>query len=105
MVNALEGVKVIEVGGAASMPLAGMLMASWGAEVIHVEPPGKGDLARMMSHRLSAWTQYSEKLKFSTIRLNCQKHRRKLNRRHRNLVSTRKIFSSNWVMRIRQFLK
>lgn len=61
MVTALEGVKVIEVGGAAAMPLSGMLMASWGAEVIHVEPPGgEGDLARMMSHRLSAWTQYSE---------------------------------------------
>lgn len=60
MITAMEGVKVIETGGAAAMPLAGMLMASWGAEVIHVEPPGEGDLARMMSHRLSAWTQYSE---------------------------------------------
>jgi len=60
MVTAMEGVKVIEAGGAAAMPLAGMLMAGWGADVIHVEPPGEGDLARMMSHRLSAWTQYSD---------------------------------------------
>ncbi len=41
----LEGVKVLEVGGAAAMPLAGMLMSTWGAEVIHVEPPG-GDIQR-----------------------------------------------------------
>ena len=24
------------------MPLAGMLMSTWGAEVVHVEPPGRG---------------------------------------------------------------
>ncbi len=60
MQNGLEGIKVVEVGGAAAMPLVGMLMGSWGAEVIHVEPPGRGDMARVMSHRLSAWTQYSE---------------------------------------------
>lgn len=28
------------------MPLAGMLMSSWGAEIIHVEPPDRGDLQR-----------------------------------------------------------
>lgn len=60
MVKGLEGIKVVEVGGAVAMPLVGMLMGSWGAEIIHVEPPGRGDLARAMSHRLSAWTQYSE---------------------------------------------
>ena len=60
MTNAFKGIKVVEVGGAAAMPLAGMLMGSMGAEIIHVEPPGEGDLARMMSHRLGAWTQYSE---------------------------------------------
>ena len=60
MKRAFEGIKVVEFGGAAAMPLAGMLMGSWGAEVIHIEPPGRGDLARMMSHRLSSWTQHSE---------------------------------------------
>lgn len=60
MIKGLEGIKIVEVGGAAAMPLAGMLMGSWGAEVIHVEPPGRGDMARVMSHRLSAWTQSSE---------------------------------------------
>jgi crotonobetainyl-CoA:carnitine CoA-transferase CaiB-like acyl-CoA transferase len=60
MSKGLEGIKIVEVGGAAAMPLAGMLMGSWGAEVIHVEPLGRGDMARVMSHRLSAWTQFSE---------------------------------------------
>ena len=60
MQNGLEGIKVVEVGGAVAMPLVGMLMGSWGAEIIHVEPPGRGDLARQMSRRLSAWTQYSD---------------------------------------------
>lgn len=46
MGKGLEGIKVIEVGGAAAMPLAGMLLGSWGAEVIHVEPVGRGDMMR-----------------------------------------------------------
>ncbi len=60
MAQELEGIKVVEVGAAVAMPIAGMLMGSWGAEVIHVEPPGRGDMQRAMSHRLSGWTQYSE---------------------------------------------
>lgn len=43
MARELEGVRVIELGGAVAAPIVGMLMGSWGAEVIHVEPPGKGD--------------------------------------------------------------
>ncbi|MBN2437768.1 MAG: CoA transferase [Deltaproteobacteria bacterium] len=43
MARELQGIRVIEVGGAVAMPIVGMLMGSWGAEIIHVEPPGKGD--------------------------------------------------------------
>lgn len=43
MAEGLRGIRVVEVGGAVAVPMAGMLMGSWGAEVIHVEPPGKGD--------------------------------------------------------------
>jgi crotonobetainyl-CoA:carnitine CoA-transferase CaiB-like acyl-CoA transferase len=46
MKTGLEGIRVVEIGGVAAMPLAGMLLASWGAEVIHVEPPGRGDMLR-----------------------------------------------------------
>ena len=58
MVKTLEGIKVVEVGGAAAMPLAGMLMGSWGAEVIHVEPPGRGDMQReFLSQGASGWAK------------------------------------------------
>lgn len=58
MAKGLEGIKVVEVGGAAAMPLAGMLMGSWGAEVIHVEPPGRGDMQReFLSLGASGWAR------------------------------------------------
>jgi len=44
----LEGIRCIEVGGMAAMPLAGMIMSCLGAEVIHVEPPGRGDFQRQL---------------------------------------------------------
>jgi crotonobetainyl-CoA:carnitine CoA-transferase CaiB-like acyl-CoA transferase len=60
MTKALEGIKVVEVGAAVAMPLVGMLMGSWGAEVIHVEAPDRGDMQRLASHRRGASSQYSE---------------------------------------------
>jgi crotonobetainyl-CoA:carnitine CoA-transferase CaiB-like acyl-CoA transferase len=60
MTKALEGIKVVEIGAAIAMPIAGMLMGSWGAEVIHVEPPDRGDMQRIANQRLAEWTQYSE---------------------------------------------
>ncbi len=61
MVKGLEGVKVVEVGGAFAMPLAGMLMGSWGAEVIHVEPPGRGDLQRhLLAAGMAGWAKPHE---------------------------------------------
>lgn len=61
MIQGLEGIKVIEVGGAFAMPLAGMLMGSWGAEVIHVEPPGRGDLQRhLLASGMAGWARPHE---------------------------------------------
>ncbi len=60
MTKALEGIKVVEIGAAVAMPIAGMLMGSWGADVVHVEAPGEGDMQRYESSRLGAWTQTSE---------------------------------------------
>ncbi len=58
MENGLQGIRVIEVGGAFAMPLAGMLMGSWGAEVIHVEPPGRGDLQRhLLAAGMAGWAR------------------------------------------------
>lgn len=46
----LEGIKVLELGSLIAGPFAGRLMAEFGAEVIKVEPPGKGDPLRDWSH-------------------------------------------------------
>ena len=42
----LQGIKVVEVGQLLAGPFAGTLLAYFGAEVIKVEPPGKGDPIR-----------------------------------------------------------
>ena len=42
----LEGVRVIEMGSLLAGPFCGQLFADFGAEVIKVEPPGKGDPMR-----------------------------------------------------------
>ena len=44
----LSGVKVVEFAQVIAGPLAGTLMADLGADVVHVEPPGRGDSARYM---------------------------------------------------------
>lgn len=47
MTGPLAGIKVIEVGQALAGPMAGMIMADMGAEVIKVEKPDGGDDARL----------------------------------------------------------
>lgn len=47
-VGALEGLRVLEFAHVVAGPLAGGLMADLGADVVHVEPPGTGDTARVM---------------------------------------------------------
>ena len=46
MMRVLEGVRVIEVAQYVFVPLAGGVLAEWGAETIKVEPPGAGDAYR-----------------------------------------------------------
>ncbi len=47
MSGPLEGIKVIEVGQALAGPLAGVILADMGADVIKVEKPDGGDDARL----------------------------------------------------------
>ena len=42
----LEGIKVVEVDNWGFAPSAGTVLADWGADVIKVEPPGRGDPLR-----------------------------------------------------------
>ena len=46
--QALAGLKVIELGDLVSAPYCCKLMADLGAEVIKIEKPGAGDIARSM---------------------------------------------------------
>ncbi|MHC4308175.1 MAG: CaiB/BaiF CoA-transferase family protein, partial [Planctomycetota bacterium] len=45
-VGALEGIRVVELGQGVSAPFCAKLLADYGAEVIKVELPGGGDVAR-----------------------------------------------------------
>lgn len=42
----LENIKVIEIAGAAAVPMAGRLLSDWGADVVRVEHPITGDAMR-----------------------------------------------------------
>lgn len=46
----LEGLTVLEVGSLIAGPFAGKILAEFGAEVIKIEPPGKGDPLRVWRH-------------------------------------------------------
>ena len=48
--GALQGLRVIEMGQLIAGPFCGQLMADFGAEVIKLEPPGKGDPMREWGH-------------------------------------------------------
>lgn len=51
---ALEGIRVVEIAQFAAAPATGALLADWGAEVVKVEHPGRGDgLRGVMSGSLS----------------------------------------------------
>lgn len=54
----LEGLRVIEMGQLIARPMAGRMLAEFGADVIKIEPPGKGDPLRkwrMLHDGTSVW--------------------------------------------------
>lgn len=53
--QALQGLKVVEVGNILAGPFCGTLLADFGAEVIKVEPPKTGDLMRNMGRIKDMW--------------------------------------------------
>lgn len=55
MKQALEGLKVVEVGNILAGPFCGTILADFGAEVIKVEPPDEGDLSRNMGRIKDMW--------------------------------------------------
>ncbi len=53
--QALEGLKVVEVGNIIAGPWCGSMLADFGATVIKVEPPKGGDLIRNMGRIKEMW--------------------------------------------------
>ncbi len=47
MTQPLEGIRVLEVDNWGFAPSAGAVLADWGADVVKVEPPGRGDPLRV----------------------------------------------------------
>ena len=46
MIKVMEGVRVLEVAQFTFVPAAGAILADWGADVIKVEHPVRGDTQR-----------------------------------------------------------
>ena len=46
MPGPLDGIRVVDVSAIVSGPLAAMMLADQGADVVKVEPPGFGDVMR-----------------------------------------------------------
>ena len=44
------GLKVVDCATVIAAPAAAMILADFGADVIKIEPPGEGDMLRMLSH-------------------------------------------------------
>ena len=49
-VRASEGIKVVEVTHWVAAPATGALLADWGADVIHIKHPVKGDSMRCLTN-------------------------------------------------------
>lgn len=81
----LAGVRVIELGSLLAGPYAGRLLAEFGAEVIKVEQPGKGDPLRNWGHhryrgRTLWWPVQSRNKKLITLDLHHERGRELLKR-------------------------
>lgn len=58
MPGPLEGIKVVDASGVVSGPLAAMMLADQGADVVRVEPLGMGDTLRMPSFQRGGLTAF-----------------------------------------------
>ena len=51
MYEAIDGIRVVELGQVIAGPFCGQLLGDLGADVIKIEPPGVGDVLRQWGHR------------------------------------------------------
>ena len=80
MKAALDGIRVIETASGMAGPMAGRLLADWGADVIHVEPTITGDMGREarrllsdLYHRLPGGRNIETDFNYSYENHNCNK--------------------------------
>lgn len=77
--QALEGLKVVECATVIAAPLCGRMLADFGAEVIHVEHPVKGDHLRQFGQTIEGvnplWKYYSRNKKVITLDISKPKGR------------------------------
>ena len=71
--QALQGLKVVECATVVAAPLSGRLLADFGAEVIHVEHPEKGDHLRQFGFTVDGvnpwWKYYDRNKKLVTLNI------------------------------------
>lgn len=75
MEQALDGIKVVELAQLAAVPMAGRLLGDFGAEVVHVEHPVRGDVLRVILAGAEAakdapnyvWENYNRNKKSITL--------------------------------------
>ena len=68
--QALQGIKVLELGQLIAGPFAGKTLGDFGADVIKVEPPGTGDPLRkwrMLRNGTSVWWEVQSRNKRSVV--------------------------------------
>ena len=77
--SALAGLKVVECATVIAAPLCGRLLADFGADVVHVEAPGKGDHLRNFGFMVDGinpwWKYYSRNKKLVTLDISKPKGR------------------------------
>lgn len=96
MEKPLSGIRVIEVGQLLAGPFTGTMLAYYGAEVIKVEPPGKGDPIRQWREVKNGtsfwWRSLGRNKKCITLDLKSEKGREIL----KDLVLTSDVFIENF---------
>ena len=68
--DALQGLKVLELGQLIAGPFAAKTLADFGADVIKIEPPGSGDPLRqwrLVQDGTSVWWQVQSRNKRSVV--------------------------------------
>ena len=77
--KALQGLRVVECATVVAAPLIGRIMADFGAEVIHVEHPAKGDHLRLFGFSVDDinpwWKYYARNKKSITLDISKEKGR------------------------------